>query len=191
MRNVRKLKVRQGAITAGPVKTGGSITVEASVVVTVALLLTFFVFFMAAYLYDIHRLQACITKAALEVWTEDAFHKSSEGKVDWEAWEAEALLWRMTDDFSQKEEEVLAELTEDCEGLWFGNECDFDVSISASSVSLSYEGVYYFPISTGFGDDNGMSFGGGVTYSRTESEEWIRIIGGVVRGLGGEEDVDD
>ncbi len=175
----------------GKAATKGSITVEASVVVTVALLLTFFVFFMAAYLYDIHRLQAVITKVALEAWTEGAFHKSSEGKIDWEAWEEETLLWRVTEDFSEKEQEVLEELKGDCDDLWFGNDCDFDVDISASAVSISYEGTYYFPISIGFGDGGGLAFGGGVTYSRTESEEWIRIIGGVVRGLGGKEDDDD
>ncbi len=162
--------------------TDGSITVEASVVVTTALLLTFFVFFMAAYLYDIHRLQACVTKEALEAWTEVAVHKSSEGQIDWEAWEEETLLWRVTEDFSEKETEVLGELKDACDGLWFGNSCDFDVSISSDSVSISYEGDYSFPINTGFGS-KGMSFGGGVTYGRTESEEWIRIIGGIVRGL--------
>lgn len=171
-------------------KNRGSVTVEASIIVTTALLLTFFVFFTAVYFYDVHRLQTIATKKAVETWSEIAMHSTADG-VDWEAWAEESLLWRATGDFSTQEEKVLGELKSESSGLWFGNTCDYAVSVSADSVCITYEGVYYFPIRTGFGADGSLSFAGGVSYSRTESEEWVRIIGGIVKGLGGKESGDD
>lgn len=166
----------------------GSITVEASIVVTVALAMTFFVIFMAAYLYDMHRLQALSAKNAWEAWSAAAQHQSVEGYIDWERWGKETLLWRLTDSFFEQEQTVLAALRQGSAGMWFGNTCTFHVELSASRAEITYEGTYHFPVQIGFGTAQGIPFCGGITLSETEPEEWVRLIGGIVRGLGEKEE---
>lgn len=166
----------------------GSITVEASMIVTIALGITFFVFFAAAYLYDMHRLQALSTVSAWEALAAAAQDRSMEGDIDWQRWEQKTILWRLTDNFSGQEQAVQAALLRECGRMWFGNTCTFDVELSSTHVGITYEGRYYFPVETGFGTEKGIPFCGNVTVSEAEPEEWIRLIGGVVRGFGGTEE---
>jgi hypothetical protein len=171
-------------------KSRGSITVEASVVLVTALFVTFFIFFMAAYLYDIHHLQALSTKYVWEAWAMTSRTQTEEGCVDWTRWENQDLLWRMTEDFSEQEQELTALLQQEESGLWFGNSCTFQADLSLNRARITYKGVYHFPFETGFAAGGGIPFEGGVTLSETESAEWIRMIGGVVRGFGEKEDED-
>jgi hypothetical protein len=170
-------------------KSGGSITVEASIVLSVALFMTFFIFFMAAYLHDLHGLQALSARYAWEGWSFAAQTQTGEGRIDWNRWENQSLLWRLTEDFSGREQELQAALKEEY-ALWFGNTCTFQAELSVDSAKITYKGVYHFPIQTGFGADGGIPFEGGVTLSETESAEWIRMIGGIVKGFGEKEDED-
>lgn len=166
----------------------GSVTVEASIVVTTALAITFFVFFAAAYLYDMHRLQALSTQSAWEALAAASQHQSMEGNIDWQRWEQKTLLWHLTDDFSGQEQAVQTALLRECGRMWFGNTCTFDVELSSAHAKITYEGIYRFPVGTGFGTEKGIPFCGNVTVSGTAPEEWIRLIGGVVRGFGGREE---
>lgn len=166
----------------------GSITVEASIVVVVALGMTFLIFFLAAYLYDMHRLQAISAKSAWEAWAAVSRNQSMDGYIDWERWEQKTLFWRLTDNFSEQEQAVLAALKKECGNMWFGNTCTFQVELSADCAKITYEGTYRFPVQTGFGAERGLPFCGSVELSESAPEEWIRLIGGVVRGFGGEEE---
>lgn len=166
----------------------GSITVEASVVVTVALGMTFLIFFMAAYMHDMHRLQALCEKNAWEAWAATAQHQGMDGHLDWERWGQETLLWRLTDSFDEQEQAVLAALNKESSGMWFGNTCTFQVELSAGCAKITYEGTYHFPVQTGFGMAQGLFFCGGTELSETEPEEWIRLVGGVIRGFGEKEE---
>lgn len=165
-------------------KSDGSITVEASIVLTVALFMTFFIFFMAAYLYDVHRIQSISSIYAWEAWAATNQTQTWEGYVDWTRWEQQTLLWRLTEDFSGQEHELMKVLKQEGETLWFGNTCTFQVELSVNSAKITYEGVYHFPVQTGFTAKGGIPFEGSVTLSETEPTEWIRLIGGIIKGFG-------
>jgi hypothetical protein len=161
----------------------GSITVEASVVMTVAVMMTFFLFFAGAYLYDLHQLQALSTRYAWKAWGMTAQTQTQEGRIDWDRWEQQGLLWRVTQSYDALEQQIQTALLGE-QSMWFDNTCTFQVSLSSSKASITYQGVYHFPIQTGFLADGGLPFSGRVCLSETDGVEWIRLIGGVVRGFG-------
>lgn len=164
----------------------GSVTVEASIVVTFALAVTFFVLFLAAYLHDMHRLGAVSEQYARLAWAAAERCQSMDGRMDWDEWEEQSLFLRPADSFSEQEQVLYAALENARGNMWFGNTCTFHVALFAGHAEIRYEGVYHFPFRTGFGTD-GIFFSGGTALSGTGAEEWIRLVGGVVRGLGGEE----
>ena len=167
----------------------GSITVEASIVMTAALFMTIFLFFMAAYFHDMHRLQALCTRQVWELRADIIRHQKETGKIDWEQWMEEPLFWRLSSGFEEEELAFARALEEACR-MWFGNACSFSVELSAQGAAIAYEGFYHFPLQTGFDSDAGIYYQGSAELSGTEPEEWIRFIGGIVRGFGGEEQED-
>ena len=162
----------------------GSITVEASIVVSIAVFVTFALIFTGAYMEDYCKTTAYCQEYIWEGRGRTVLFQKN-GSIDWEAWAKKGIIDITGDRESAVEEELLEELNGNCPRLWFGNACAFEAEIKGDVISISFHGEYRFPVKLGLITDTPVPFDGVCDMKLLNSSEWIRLIQGVLRGFGG------
>ena len=161
------------------------ISVEASVVCTVAVFVSVFVFCAACFLSDMNRIQAeAVFFADRAACAYGQCVSPASGLIEWDMWRKRGKLIY---DLSEAEADVIYGLETNLKGELWGCTPDFSVDISPLGVTICYEGMWRAPAAINMFLRRAIPFEGSCVRKEPDNEDLVRVIGGIIRGLGSED----